>query len=257
MARGSPDELAATRAATRRCERCACFAVFPASSEYALDTAVGKTFGRIGLQASVVLDDRAHRAIAARATTSTSVVSPNVQIIAIPEPFSGSARRCASTGTRAREQRRHDLGAEQRLVALVGGMRHQRDARGEQLGARRLDDHVVATVAMETKAVIRTRNLAILELGLRDRGAIVDVPQRRCFRFVGLSACELAQERALRRALRARARWSRRASRPSRPKDRVGATPLRISLRLRRPAFRTALRSCVATSAPRADRNLS
>jgi hypothetical protein len=29
----------------------------------------------------------------------TSVVSPNVQIIAAPVPFSGSARRCATTGT--------------------------------------------------------------------------------------------------------------------------------------------------------------
>ncbi len=37
------------------------------------------------------------------------------------------------------EQRRHDLGAEQRLVALVVGMRDERDARGNQLGPRRLD----------------------------------------------------------------------------------------------------------------------
>ena len=29
----------------------------------------------------------------------TSVVSPNVQIIAMPEPFSGSARWWATTGT--------------------------------------------------------------------------------------------------------------------------------------------------------------
>ena len=29
----------------------------------------------------------------------TSVVSPNVQIIAMPDPFSGSASSCASTGT--------------------------------------------------------------------------------------------------------------------------------------------------------------
>ena len=31
---------------------------------------------------------------------TTSVVSPKVQIIAIPEPFSGSANGWASTGTR-------------------------------------------------------------------------------------------------------------------------------------------------------------
>src|SRR5260370_4876401 len=30
---------------------------------------------------------------------STSVVSPKVQIMAMPEPLSGSARRCATTGT--------------------------------------------------------------------------------------------------------------------------------------------------------------
>ncbi len=30
---------------------------------------------------------------------TTSVTSPKVQIMAIPEPLSGSARRCASTGT--------------------------------------------------------------------------------------------------------------------------------------------------------------
>ena len=37
------------------------------------------------------------------------------------------------------EERRHDLAAEQRFVALVGRMRYERDARGDQLGARGLD----------------------------------------------------------------------------------------------------------------------
>ena len=69
----------------------------------------------------------------------TSVVSPNVQIIAMPVPFSGSASWCASDRHLDAEQRRAHLGAEQRLVALVVGMGDQRDARGEQLGPRRLD----------------------------------------------------------------------------------------------------------------------
>ena len=57
----------------------------------------------------------------------------------MPVPFSGSARRCATTGTRTPYSGVIDLGAEQRLVALVVGMRDDRDARGEQLGPRRVD----------------------------------------------------------------------------------------------------------------------
>jgi hypothetical protein len=44
----------------------------------------------------------------------------------------------------------------------------------------------------------RVVSLAVLELGLRDRGAEVDVPQRRRLRRVGLAAPQVAQERALR-----------------------------------------------------------
>ena len=113
----------------------------------------------------------------------TSVVSPNVQIIAMPDPFSGSASSWATIGHRDVEQWRDRVGAEERLVARVVGMRDDGDARGEQLGPRRLDDQRFARArsvgAQEAQAVVRAGHLTIGELGLRDRGAHVDVPQRR------------------------------------------------------------------------------
>ncbi len=75
---------------------------------------------------------------------TTSVVSPNVQIIAMPEPFSGSASGCASTGTVTPNSGVVTVGAEAGLVPLVVGVRDQRDARRDQLGPRGLDDDVAA-----------------------------------------------------------------------------------------------------------------
>ena len=69
----------------------------------------------------------------------TSVTSPNVQIIATPVPFSGSASAWARIGTRTPNSGVTHLGAEQRLVALVVRVRDERDARGDQLGASRVD----------------------------------------------------------------------------------------------------------------------
>ena len=134
----------------------------------------------------------------------TSVTSPNVQIIATPVPFSGSASGCGLTGTRTPNSGVIDLGAEQRLVALVVGMRDERDARRDQLGPRRVDlDEAVAVGAREADAVIGARLLAILELRLRDGRAEVHVPQRRRFELIREAALEQAQERQLRDALRA------------------------------------------------------
>ena len=65
----------------------------------------------------------------------TSVRSPNVQIIAMPEPFSGSASGVRDDGHLHAEAGRRDGGAEQRLVPLVVGVRDQGDAGGEQLRA--------------------------------------------------------------------------------------------------------------------------
>ena len=68
------------------------------------------------------------------ATRSVGHVA-KVQIIAMPLPFSGSARVCARTGTCA-EQRRLHLWRTAAGSAVVG-VRHQRSA--SQLGTRRLD----------------------------------------------------------------------------------------------------------------------
>ena len=69
----------------------------------------------------------------------TSVTSPKVQIIAAPVPFSGSASACALTGTRTPNSGVIDLGAEQRLIARIVGVRHDRDAGRDQLGPRGVD----------------------------------------------------------------------------------------------------------------------
>ena len=50
---------------------------------------------------------------------------------------------------------------------------------------------------METQRVIRTRHLAVFELGLRDGGTEVDVPERRRLGLVGLAPRQVVQERAL------------------------------------------------------------
>ena len=69
----------------------------------------------------------------------TSVMSPNVQIIAMPLPFVGIGQRMRLDRHAHAEQRRDDLLAEQRLVPLVVGMRDERDAGRNQLGPRRFD----------------------------------------------------------------------------------------------------------------------
>ena len=82
-------------------------------------------------------------------------------------------------------------------------MRDQRDARGNQLGPRRLDlDGARALGMREADAVHGARHLAVLELRLRDRRAEVDVPQGRRFELIRLAAAHQAQERQLRDALR-------------------------------------------------------
>ena len=76
------------------------------------------------------------------------------------------------------EQRRGDLGAEQRPVALVVGVGHQGHAGGQQLGPGGLDLHAAVGVDPgEAQAVVGAGPLPVLELGLADRGAEVDVPQ--------------------------------------------------------------------------------
>ena len=61
-----------------------------------------------------------------------------------------------------------------------------------------IDDVGVAVDAAEADRVVRARQLAVLELGLRDRRAEVDVPERGRLRLVRLAPREHAQERTLR-----------------------------------------------------------
>ena len=160
---------------------------------------------------------------------TTSVVSPKVQIIAMPDPFSGSASGCASTGTSTPNSGVVTVWPNRVLEALVVGVRHQRDARRDQLGAGGLDDDVgVAVGAVEADRVVRAGQLAVLELGLRDRGAEVDVPQRRRLGLVRLAAGEVAEERPLRRPLRVVA--DRRVG--QRPVDRQPGGPPQLLERL-------------------------
>ena len=84
--------------------------------------------------------------------------------------------------------------AEQGLVAFVGRVRDQRDARREQLGAGGVDDDVGAVRPVERDLVVRAGDLAVLHFGLCDRRLVVDVPQRRRVLGVRLAAGEVVQE---------------------------------------------------------------
>src|SRR5690606_38099533 len=94
--------------------------------------------------------------------------------------------------------------AEQALEALVVGVGDESDARGDQLGSRRLDvDGCLAVGPVERDLVERTRIVARLELGLGDRRLEGHVPQPRGLGLVGLAAREVAHERRLGYGLRA------------------------------------------------------
>ena len=167
---------------------------------------------------------------------TTSVVSPKVQIIAMPEPFSGSASVVREHRHRHAEQRRRHRGAEPVPVALVVRVRDQRHARRDQLGARGLDDDVGRAVdAVERDRVIRAGQLAVLQLRLRDRGAVVDVPERRAPPAgtprpgTGCAGTPAATPAAS-------ARRSSCTSSTSRPRARGSATAPRTSSRPRRRA---------------------
>ena len=96
------------------------------------------------------------------------------------------------------EQGRADRRAEQALVALVVGVRDERDARGEQLGAGGLDvDRRAVGAGWNATRWKRARVVAGLELGLGDRRLERDVPQPGRLGLVGLAAGEVAQERLL------------------------------------------------------------
>ena len=59
-------------------------------------------------------------------------------------------------------------------------------------------DHGWERLARETDAMVGARRLAVLELGLRDRGAKIDVPQRRRVELIRAAAPQQPQKRELR-----------------------------------------------------------
>ena len=92
------------------------------------------------------------------------------------------------------------------LVALVVGVRDEGHAGGDELGAGGLDEHrfagAVGRGVVVRHPVVGARVVAGLELGLRDRRLVRDVPQRRGILQVRLAPGDVAQEGALRDALR-------------------------------------------------------
>jgi hypothetical protein len=94
------------------------------------------------------------------------------------------------------EDRRPHGRAEQPLVALVVGVRDQRDAGRDQLGPGGLDEDW-AVRGVEGDPVVGARALPVLQFGLGDRGAERDVPEGRRLLGVGLSSGEVVQEHPL------------------------------------------------------------
>ncbi len=95
------------------------------------------------------------------------------------------------------EQGRGDLLAEQRLVALVVGVRHERGAGGQQLGAGGLDVDLFAVFGEERVAVVGAGDFAVLELGLGHGGAERDIPQGGGLGHVRVAGGQVGQEGAL------------------------------------------------------------
>ena len=137
---------------------------------------------------------------------TTSVVSPKVQIMAMPEPFSGSASSWARTGTRTPNSGVTHLGAEQGPVAVVVGVGDEGHAGGRAARAgssRSRPPPGVVGPRAKRDAVVGARTLAVLELGLGHRGLEVDVPEGR-----RLALYDLAPP-SRRRKPRWETRWAR------------------------------------------------
>ncbi len=84
-------------------------------------------------------------------------------------------------------------------------MRDEGHTGGQQLGPGRRDDCLAGAWASEVEREpdVGAGDLAVLDLGLRHRGAEGHVPQRGCVGPVGLTALKVAQERQLGDRLRA------------------------------------------------------
>ena len=96
------------------------------------------------------------------------------------------------------EQRRADGGAEQRLVALVIGMRDEGDAGRQHFRTSRLNVNGLTVVcALKAHAVVSAFLFTVFEFSLCDSSLESHIPERRGFGLVGLATSEIAQERAL------------------------------------------------------------
>ena len=84
------------------------------------------------------------------------------------------------------------------LVARVFGMGHDGDAGTEQLGTRRRDHELSPALNRKADVVVRALELAILDLGLGDGRAIVDVPHHGRQALVGLTLTYQIEKGALR-----------------------------------------------------------
>ena len=103
--------------------------------------------GAVAAQPPVPADHRRASGSSSSRHHMTSVMSPNVQIIAMPDPLLGVGEVVrAAPAPRTPNSGVSTSASNERLVALVVGMRDQRDARGDQLGPRRLDDDVAVAV---------------------------------------------------------------------------------------------------------------
>ncbi len=127
----------------------------------------------------------------------TSVRSPKVQHITMPEPLSGSASRVAEHRQLHPEHGAGDGAPEQVGVALVVGMGDQGHAGGDQLRPGGLDARPDRRVRVEGHPVVGAGIVPGLELGLGHRGLEGHVPHRRRLGQVGLAALQVAQERLL------------------------------------------------------------
>ena len=117
----------------------------------------------------------------------------------MPGALVGLGERVDDDGDLDVEDRRAHRRADERGVALVVGVGDEGDAADDELGPRRVDHHV-AVGAVERQQVVRAGALAVLDLGLGDGRAVVDVPHRRGVGAVGLAAGQVVQERLLARA---------------------------------------------------------
>ena len=154
--------------------------------------------GSLGQDASVPADDRARRQLQLAPPGDVGEVAEGADHRDAGPLLGIGQRMCHHRHLHAEERSAHGR-SEERLVALVIGVRDERHARGDQLWSCGLDvDRLAAIATREADAVVGTGALAILELGLGDGRAEGDVPERGCLGLVGLAAREIAQEGTLR-----------------------------------------------------------